>query len=460
MSTDTTMDTAAPYYEDPRIRHFLDNIHSLIIDEALVRGSSRETKVVEFAHPHELHEKLNLSIGDSPESDEKLLDAVRDVIRYSVKTSHPRFFNQLYSGLDPYSLAGSWVTEALNTNMHTFEVAPAFIVLEKYMIQMLCGIIGYKDGNGLFGPGGSFLNFLAINLARYHSNPDVKWSGLFGGKRMMLYASEEAHYSITKGAVFLGFGMDSVVRVKTDKNGRMCPKDLEEKIEADKQAAAWGGGALLSAKYKHLMTGVERSDSVAWNFHKMSGVPLQCSAFLVQEKDILEKCNKVNAEYLFQPDKFYDVSYDIGDKTVQCGRKADVLKLWFMWKANGNKVLGERVDDAWRKAKYLADKLCKTDRFRLVIPEFQCTNVCFWYIPPCLQGKEETPEWWSKVGKVAPLIKEGMIKEGSMMIGYQPLSNKGYVNFFRIIIENPWCSYADLDFVMEEIDRLGKNLEF
>jgi hypothetical protein len=41
----------------------------------------------------------------------------------------------------------------------------------------------------------------------------------------------------------------------------------------------------------------------------------------------------MSAAYLFQPDKFYDTSYDIGDKTIQCGRYADVFKVWLLWKS-------------------------------------------------------------------------------------------------------------------------------
>lgn len=48
---------------------------------------------------------------------------------------------------------------------------------------------------------------------------------------------------------------------------------------------------------------------------------------------LLEACNKQCAEYLFQTDKHYDMSYDTGDKTIQCGRHVDVFKLWLMWKA-------------------------------------------------------------------------------------------------------------------------------
>ena len=45
-------------------------------------------------------------------------------------------------------------------------------------------------------------------------------------------------------------------------------------------------------------------------------------------------CNSTKASYLFQRDKQnYDVSFDTGDKSIQCGRLNDVLKLWIMWKA-------------------------------------------------------------------------------------------------------------------------------
>lgn len=42
----------------------------------------------------------------------------------------------------------------------------------------------------------------------------------------------------------------------------------------------WGAAALLSPEHRHLMKGCELSDSLAWNPHKLMGLPLQCSAFL------------------------------------------------------------------------------------------------------------------------------------------------------------------------------------
>ena len=58
----------------------------------------------------------------------------------------------------------------------------------------------------------------------------------------------------------------------------------------------WGAAALLSPEHRHLMKGCELSDSLAWNPHKLMGLPLQCSAFLTTHKgqqrrsDVLMHC--------------------------------------------------------------------------------------------------------------------------------------------------------------------------
>lgn len=57
----------------------------------------------------------------------------------------------------------------------------------------------------------------------------------------------------------------------------------------------------------------------------MLGAPLQCSLFLVKGRNALHNANSAKATYLFQQDKFYDVSWDTGDKSVQCGRKVNMI---------------------------------------------------------------------------------------------------------------------------------------
>lgn len=60
------------------------------------------------------------------------------------------------------------------------------------------------------------------------------------------------------------------------------------------------------------------------------------------------------------------------------------------------------------------------------------------------------------VHQVAPFIKERMVKRGSMMVGYQPLD--GRVNFFRMVIGSPQVQHSDLNFFLDEIERLGKDM--
>jgi glutamate/tyrosine decarboxylase-like PLP-dependent enzyme len=138
---------------------------------------------------------------------------------------------------------------------------------------------------------------------------------------------------------------------------------------------------------------------MTWNAHKMMGVSQQCSFFLTKHKGLLRKCNCANAQYLFQNDKNYDVAYDTGDMSIQCGRKNDILKLWMVWKSQGDLGLERRVDHLFHLSEYLAEKIKQTEGFRL-IQEPECTNVCFYYIPKSMRGQPETAEWWKKIAQV------------------------------------------------------------
>lgn len=97
--------------------------------------------------------------------------------------------------------------------------------------------------------------------------------------------------------------------------------------------AAWGGGLLFSQKHRTKLNGIERANSIVINPHKLLAVPQQCSILFVRHAGLLHRCHSKGAQYLFQKDKYYDGSYDPGDKYLQCGRKCDVFKFWLMWKA-------------------------------------------------------------------------------------------------------------------------------
>lgn len=58
--------------------------------------------------------------------------------------------------------------------------------------------------------------------------------------------------------------------------------------------------------------------------------------------------------------------------------------------------------------------------------------------------------------QVAPAIKERMMKKGSLMLGYQP--HRGKVNFFRQVVISPQVRREDMDFLLDEIDLLGRDM--
>ncbi|XP_074058140.1 glutamate decarboxylase 1-like [Macrotis lagotis] len=474
-----------------------------------------KSKIVDFHHPHQFLEGLhgfNLELLDQPESLEQLLVDCRDTLNYGVKTGHPRFFNQLSSGLDMIGLAGEWLTATANTNMFTYEISPVFIIMEMILLKKMHEIIGWAEAeaDGIFSPDKLSPNEwlsrssereryrweYSILVARYKKFPEIKAKGMTVLPQIVLFVSQHSHYSIKKTAAVLGIGTDNVIEVKCDVRGKMIPLELEENIlQAKKMGltpfcvsatagttvygafdpldniadicerhnlwmhvdAAWGGGLLMSKKHSSKLHGIKRANSVTWNPHKLMGVPLQCSVVLIREKGLLESCNNMCAEYLFQPDKHYDVGYDTGDKTIQCGRHVDIFKLWLMWKAKGISGFEVQINTFMELADYLYKILKKKENFELVFDaEPELTNVCFWYIPPRLKNISNEYERQQELQKIAPKIKALMVEEGKTMVSYQPHGDK--VNFFRMVFSNPATKQSDVDFLIDEIERLGKDL--
>ena len=97
---------------------FLRTVIDIIFREGLVDTDDRNKKVCEFFKPDELLSKMSdMSIGGGRADTNKLLDLLEQIINHSVKTAHPRFFNQLYGGLSLYSMGGAWISEAVNASL-------------------------------------------------------------------------------------------------------------------------------------------------------------------------------------------------------------------------------------------------------------------------------------------------------------------------------------------------------
>ncbi|KAM8862901.1 acidic amino acid decarboxylase GADL1-like isoform 2-T2 [Spinachia spinachia] len=148
---------------EPLVNHkegqlFLNDAFKIIMEEVLCKEADVKQKVCEWKEPEELSGLLDLELRETGEPQERLLQRVKDVAKYSIKTGHPRFFNQLFAGVDYHALAGRFLTEALNTNLYTYEVAPVFVLMENEILRGMRQLVGWTDGDGIFCPGGSISN--------------------------------------------------------------------------------------------------------------------------------------------------------------------------------------------------------------------------------------------------------------------------------------------------------------
>ena len=118
-----------------------------------------------------------------------LLRALELSLSLCVRTSHPRFFGQLYGRPEASGIAGDWLVAACSAAVHTFEAAPVFVSTERAALAKLGECAGgrYFDresgeflGDGLFLPGGSAANLAAMVAARHVADPEARRRGSGG----------------------------------------------------------------------------------------------------------------------------------------------------------------------------------------------------------------------------------------------------------------------------------------
>jgi glutamate/tyrosine decarboxylase-like PLP-dependent enzyme len=438
--------------------------------------------------PAGLLQALGALPGMEGQPTEAVLAAAANVLHHSVRTGHPRFFNQLFGGVDPAGIAGEWLTAVLNTSMYTFEVAPALTTMETHLISRLNRLVGFDSGEGVFTPGGSIANLMALLAARQRAFPEAKADGFPSSERPVVFMSAEAHYSTPKAASVAGLGTRAVVSVPVDPVGRMVPEALDRAIlqaRSDSRHpmmvvatagttvagafdpigpiaeiaarhglwlhvdASFGGGVLFSPTHRHLVEGIHRADSVAWNPHKMMGLPLTCSVLLMRERGVLEATNGMQADYLFH--NGCSTTPDLGDLSLQCGRRPDALKLWLSWLAQGDEGYRNRVDRLFELSTVFRQMVLDRAGFELV-REPQGTNVCFRYLPPSdrsLTGQARR----LRLGVVTVETRRRLLESGAFMINYAPVEG---IAAFRIVLNNPRTSASDLDALFTAIERLAE----
>ncbi len=444
----------------------LSNFFS-IINDYFEKDEQENKEVLKYFSPEELKHKVDLKIKKDGDNIDKILNFINDYLTYNVKSDSKQFFNQLYGGNNLPAFYGEVLTTLTNTAAHTYEVAPLAMIIEKMLIEKMCKLVGFENGDGIFATGGSNSNMIAMFSARNKLGFDIKNKGIYNLPILKAFVSDQAHYSHETSANTIGIGRDNLIKIKSDKNGKMIPEELEKEILKAKEEgalpfyvaataattmltaidpldkisviakkhnlwfhvdAALGGSFLLSKKYKYLLKDIRLADSVAWNPHKLMNIPLITSVILTKETGRLKQnLTHLSSDYLFHS----NADYNLGEKSLQCGRRIDSIKLFTAWKYYGDNGYEKRIDNLFEIAKYVEKKVKENPKLELQV-ERQTLSVCFRYIP----------EKKVDLNKFNIQLRENLMKSGKALVNYGYVGKEATIRFINV---NPDVSTNNID---------------
>jgi len=190
------------------------------------------------------------------------------------------------------------------------------------------------------------------------------------------------------------------------------------------------------------MEGVAEADSVTWDAHKLMGVPLVASFLLVHHPGTLWKTNSGGGrEYLFHDEPWS--ARDLGDRSLQCGRKTDAVKVWLLWERLGNagyRRWMEHLDDMKQVFLRLLEGLDGVE----VLRPCSYLNVCFRFRPP--QGQEINA--WNRN------LRRCLIQRGQYMINMAVLPDKQC--WFRMVFAHPGLEETHLAGLVRHLEEIHR----
>lgn len=385
------------------------------------RSQEAEHPFLEYHSPKELGQLLDLDRQNTEGDFNQTLAWLQQYLDYGLSTNHPSFVNRMWAGANLPSILGELTVAFSNTSACTYESAPVSTLMENYMIGEMQKIVGFTQGEGQMTTGSSNANMIAMMTARNLFCDNARQEGLSGSKPLYAFVNADAHYSMDKAANILGIGTNRLIKVPVNSNGEMRVELLEELLrevitnggqpffvaatagttvrgayDSIEQIlplrekynfwvhvdGAWGGSAIMSETLKEqYLKGLEQADSFTCDFHKMLGSALMCNFLLINRGD--QTFSNVLAggdgSYLFR-DSEDDTVPDLGNTSLQCGRRVDSLKWFLDWKYYGRKGFGKRIEKYLEHCKSAEKIIQKTEELELVAPRTSF-NLCFRYIP-------------------------------------------------------------------------------
>lgn len=366
-----------------------------------------ELPVLPSVEPGEVRARLPHEAPEGPESLDDALSDFREIVLPGITHwNHPGFFGYFsISGSGP-GILGEMITAALNVNAMVWRSSPAATELEEVVADWLRRWLGLPAAfDGVINDTASSSTLHALAAAREVAYPEVRTGGLFGAPPGRIYASEQAHSSVEKAVVTLGFGREGFRTAPTDDEYRMDADALRAAVRRDLDAgirpvavvatlgttstssidpvariadvaeefglwlhvdAAYGGPAAMVPELRPHFAGWERADSIVVNPHKWLFTPVDCSLLYCRRPGDLVRAFSIVPEYL-RSDNVDEVR-NLMDYGVALGRRFRSLKLWLVMRAFGREGIVARLREHVALARGFAEWVDAAEGWALVAP--------------------------------------------------------------------------------------------
>src|SRR6266516_450892 len=303
--------------------------------------------VLPAVRPGDARAALPQSPPEHAESMEEILgDFQRLIVPSTTHWNHPAFMAYFANSSTGAGVLGEALTAALNVNAMLWRTSPAATELELLTMDWLRQMLGLPENFfGVIADTASSNTLHALAAAReMHPEFRLREEGMSGRAdlpRMVVYCSEEAHSSVDKAVMTLGFGLEALRKIPTDSALRMEPRALVTEIEHDRRLgrvplavvatvgttsttaidpvaaiaeicdrqkmwlhvdASYGGTAAILPEMRHVLNGCDRADSLVVNPHKWLFTPMDCSALYTRHPDLLRRAFQHIPDYLVVPE--------------------------------------------------------------------------------------------------------------------------------------------------------------
>ncbi len=377
---------------------------------------------------------LRDSLPQSPPLRGESMDAVledfrRLIVPATTHWNHPAFMAYFANSSTGAGVLGEALTAALNVNAMLWRTSPAATELELLTLDWLRQMLGLPDKFlGIIGDTASSNTLYALAAAReMHPQLRIRQDGMAGRPdlpKVFVYCSEEAHSSVDKALMTLGFGLSALRRIPTDDRLRMDASALDAAVENDRRAgaiplavvatvgttsttaidpvpaiakicerekmwlhvdASYGGTAAILPEMRHVLDGCDRADSLVVNPHKWLFTPMDCSALYTSRPDLLKRAFQHVPEFLAVSEG--EGVVNLMDYGIALGRRFRALKLWFVIRDFGVEGLQTLVREHIRIAKKLAQWI-DTDPTLDRLAEVDFSTVVFRHRRPGMTANE------------------------------------------------------------------------